>query len=235
MVDQLLVNLEKVFTSSAGLGLAVSFLAGVLLSFSPCIYPLIPITLGIVGVESASTRLKSFTISLVFVLGIALIYTVLGVVSSLIGQLLGAFFINPITYLVLTLVLFFLGFASLKGLSINIPFFSFNYESDKPKELFSIFILGIVSGLAIIPCNFPVLGAILGIISLKQNVVYGAVCLFLFSLGYGAPLVILGSFSGLIKKLPRAGSWLIIVKRISGLLLIAVGIYFLAKFISLIR
>lgn len=235
MVDQLLINLEKVFTASAALGLGASFLAGILVSFSPCIYPLIPITLAIVGVESASTRLRSFSISVVFVLGICFVYTILGIVSAFLGKLLGAFFINPITYLVLTLILLFLGISSLAGFTINIPFFSFNYDSSKPKEFFSIFILGSVSALGIIPCSFPVLGAILSLISLKQNIVYGGLALFLFSLGYGTLLIILGTFAGLIRKLPKQGQWLIIVKRISGLVLISMGVYFLLQFIRLIR
>lgn len=235
MINQLLINLEKVFTASPGLGLGASFLAGVLVSFSPCIYPLIPITLGIVGVESASTRLRSFSISLIFVLGFAVVYTVLGIISSLAGKLLGVFFVNPITYLILTVILFFLGFSSLAGFTINIPFFSFNYDSGKGKDYFSIFILGMVSAFGIIPCSFPVLGAILSLISLQQNIIYGAVALFLFSLGFGTLLIILGTFSGLIKKLPKQGLWLIVVKRISGLLLITVGVYFLFKFINLIR
>ncbi|MCF7907573.1 MAG: sulfite exporter TauE/SafE family protein [Candidatus Omnitrophica bacterium] len=234
MVEQLLVSLEKVFTTSPGWGLGASFLAGILVSFSPCIYPLIPITLGVVGVESASTRLRSFSISLVFVLGFAVVFTVLGVVSSLIGKFLGTFFVNPITYLILTIILFSLGLSSLTGFTINIPFFSFNYDSNKPKEYFSIFILGMVSAFGIIPCSFPVLGAILSVISLQQNIVYGAVALFIFSLGYGTLLIVLGTFSGLIKKLPKQGKWLTIIKRIPGVLLMVMAVYFLVKFISLI-
>ena len=234
MIDQFLISLEKVFNSSPGMGLLASFLAGFLVSLSACIYPLIPVTLAVIGVESASTRLKSFSISLVFVLGIALVYTLLGVISSLAGKLFGSFSVNPATYLFLALFFFTLGFISLKGITINIPFFSFNYNSNRPKEFFSIFILGAVSGLGIIPCNFPVLGAILSLISLKRNVIYGAAALFIFSLGYGILLIALGTFTGLIRKLPKQGRWLLGVKRISGLLLIASGAYFLFRFINLI-
>lgn len=234
MIEQLLINLEKIFKTSPFLGLGVSFLAGLAVSLSPCIYPLIPITLGIVGVKSATTKLKGFFISLVFVLGIAFIYTSLGIISSLVGILLGTFFINPLAYLILTIIFFLLGLSLLGGIRINIPFFSFNYEGSVNKEFFSIFTLGIISGLAIIPCNFPVLGAILSLISLKRNILYGGVALFLFSFGYGAILIILGTFTSLIRKLPKQGLWLIITKKILGLILIAVGIYFLLKFITII-
>ena len=106
MLNQFLINLDQAFQSSALLGLGVSFLSGLLASFSPCIYPLIPITLGVVGAASASSRLKGFLISFVFVCGIAFVYTFLGVVSSLFGVFLGRFFINPITFLLLALLFF---------------------------------------------------------------------------------------------------------------------------------
>jgi thiol:disulfide interchange protein DsbD len=234
MLEELLINLEKVFTSSPVLGLGASFLAGVVVSFSPCIYPLIPITLGVAGVESTTTRLKGFSISFVFVLGVACVYTTLGIISALSGKLLARFFVNAPTFLSLAVIFILLGIWSLKGLRINIPFFSFNREDTKNKEFFSIFILGMVSSLAIIPCNFPVLGAILSLISLKQNVIYGGSALFLFSLGYGAILIILGTFTSLIRKLPKQGSWLIIIKKAPGFIFVAMGIYFFIKFIQVL-
>ena len=230
----LLLELEEIFKSSYLLGLGASFLAGVLVSVSPCIYPLIPITLGIVGAESASTKLRGFFISLVFVLGVACIYTVLGIISAAFGILLGKFFVNPITYLILSIIFLILGLCLLEGIKINIPFFSFNYEASKNKEFFSIFVLGAISGLAIIPCNFPVLGAILSIISLKRNIAYGGLALFLFSLGYGVILIVLGTFTALIRKLPKQGLWLIITKKVLGAVLLGAAIYFLFKFIVVI-
>ena len=234
-MPHLLLELEEIFKTSPFLGLGVSFLAGILVSFSPCIYPLIPITLGVVGAESALTKLKGFFISLTFVLGIAFVYTILGIISSFFGILLGTFLANPTTYLVLTIIFIILGLSLLGGIKINIPFFAFNYECSENKEFFSIFILGMVSGLAIIPCNFPVLGAILSLISLRKSVLYGGIALFFFSLGYGAILIVLGTFTALIRKLPKQGSWLIITKRVFGVILVATGIYFLLKFIALIR
>jgi len=235
MVNQVLISLEKVFVESSFLGLGISFLAGVVASFSPCIYPLIPITLGIVGVGSATTRLKGLIISSIFVLGMATIYTTLGIIASLTGKFLWSFFINPVTFIFLAAVLFFLGISTLADITINIPFFSFNYEASKNKNLFSIFILGMVSSLGLIPCSFPVLGAILSLISLKQNILYGGSALFLFSLGFGTILIILGTFATLIKKLPKQGFWLMAIKKIVGVTLIIMGVYFLLKFITLLR
>ena len=233
MVEQLLFNLEEIFRTSPLWGLGVSFLAGVIVSFSPCIYPLIPITLGVVGAASASTKIKGFFISIVFVLGVSVVYTVLGVVSAVFGILLGTFFVNPATYLVLTLIFLLLGAVHFGVIKLNIPFCP-NYNYENKGSLVSVFILGMVSGLAIIPCNFPVLGAILSLISLKRSIIYGGMALFLFSLGYGVILVVLGTFTSLIRRLPKQGIWLTVVKKGVGLIFIIMGIYFLRKFITLI-
>ncbi|MCD6583884.1 MAG: hypothetical protein J7K71_04295 [Candidatus Omnitrophica bacterium] len=83
----------------------------------------------------------------------------------------------------------------------------------KGGSLFSVFLAGIVSGIAVTSCIFPVVGSILEIISLKRNVLYGVVNLFFFSLGYGVIPLILGTFGSLISKLPKIEDWLIIIKK----------------------
>ncbi len=230
-----LINLDRIFNSSLGLGLGVSFAAGVLASFSPCIYPMIPITLGIIGAITSSSKLKGFLVSSIFVLGIAFVYSVLGALSSLFGTFIGAVVINPVTYSVLVLVFIVLGLSQLDILKIKIPFFSVNYTPDKTAGFFTIFILGAVSGLAMIPCNFPVLFSILNLIALKKNIIYGIVALFIFSVGYGFILIILGTFTSLIGKLPKQASWIILIKKITGFLLLGVGCYFLYKLIEILR
>ncbi len=233
MIEQFLANLEKILTFHPLLGLGASFLAGILVSFSPCIYPLIPITLGVVGAASSSTRRQGFLLSASFVLGIAIVYTALGTISALLGVLFWKFFINPITYMLLAFVFLFLGASCFELIRVKIPF-SVHYKRWIGKGFVSVLILGMISGLAIIPCNYPVLGAILSLISLRGSVFYGAIALFLFSLGYGFLLIILGTFSSLIRKLPKEGIWIIIVERSLGVIFAGVGIYFLLKFISAI-
>jgi thiol:disulfide interchange protein DsbD len=232
MLTQLLVNLEEIFLSSSLNALWVSFIAGIIASLSPCTYPLIPITLGIVGAADVSSKLKGFYISSVFVLGICFTYTVLGVISSLLGIFLNNIFSNFITFLILSVILFMLGFSLIGVLPLNLPIVTPKHT--KREDGLSLFIFGMVSGLAMTPCNFPVLGAILSLISLKENIIFGAVALFLFSLGYGLILIILGTFTSLIRKLPKQGYWLIIIKRISGIILIMVGGYFFLKFLMLL-
>lgn len=232
MFFDFLIHLEKVFNSSPLLGLGASFVAGILVSFSPCILPLVPITLSIVGATSVSSRLRGFSISLIFVLGVSTVYTTLGIIASLLGVFLDKFFLNPFILLFLSAVFIFLGLSLFD--IIKLRFFSFSYDYSPKKTLLSIFTLGLISGFALIPCNFPVLGSILSLISLKKDVLYGAVALFLFSLGYGVILIILGTFTSLIRRLPKTGLSLIIARRFLGVILISMGVYFFLKFISLI-
>lgn len=203
------------------------------MSFSPCIYPLIPVTLSIVGAACASSHSRGFFISSIFVLGFCVIYTLLGIIASVFGLFLGRFFINPFTYLILSIIFFLLGFSLFDLFPLRIPVFAPHYTHRR--TFFSLFVLGMISGLAVIPCNFPVLGAILSVIAFKKDIIYGGGSLFLFSLGYGLILIILGTFTSLISRLPKQGFWLIIVKKISGLILILMGGYFLLNFIKVIQ
>ena len=234
MIENILIRLQELFLDSSLSGLIISYLAGLAISFSPCAYPLIPITLGVIGAASTSTRSKGFFLSLAFTLGIALVYTVLGIISSLLGIILSSFFVNPVTYLALGVV-FLLAAGFYSGL-LKLRFAAFRQKTVSNKQgLAAVFVLGMISALAIIPCNFPVLGAILALISSKQNLIYAALCLFLFSIGYGTLFIVLGTFSSLIRRLPKQGFWLIIVKSILVLIFILIGVYFILKFIILIR
>lgn len=232
MLYHLLNNLEKIFNSSPSLGLGVSFLAGILVSFSPCIFPLIPITLGVVGATSVASRTKGFLTSTIFVLGIAAIYTILGVAAALFNVIFDKFFINPITYIFLGMFFVAMGLSLLGVIKIN--FFSFTHHYTHKPTYPSIFILGLISGLSIIPCNFPVLGSILTLISFKKDVAYGAIALLIFSLGYGLVLIILGTFTSLIAKLPKQSKVVIIINKALGAVMIFMGIYFFLKFSSII-
>lgn len=231
MLYHFLHSLEKIFNSSPGLGLAVSFLAGVLVSFSPCIFPLIPITLGVVGATSVTSRAKGFLVSTVFVLGVATIYTVLGIIAALFHVVFEKFFINPVTYIFLGLFFVVMGLSLLGFIKIN--FFSFTHNYTHKPTYPSIFVLGLISGLSIIPCNFPVLGSILTMISLQKDIAYGAVALLIFSLGYGSVLIILGTFTSLIAKLPKQSKMVIIINKSLGFVMFFVGAYFFLKFISM--
>jgi len=232
MVENLLSTIENLINNYSFLGPIAAFMGGVLVSLSPCIYPLIPITLSIIGASAISSRRRGFILSFVFVLGIATTYTILGVIFSFMGLFLGTLYSNPFLHLFLGIVLIVLALAIL-GV-IRLPLLNLSTTYKPQRGALSVYLLGMASGLGVSPCLLPVLGAILGLISLKQNVVYGAVTLFFFSLGYGSLLIILGTFTSLICRLPKSGKWLIIIhKSLGGILLITAG-YFIINFFRLL-
>jgi len=230
---EVLYKFERTLDSAPGIGLVFSFLAGMLMIFSPCVYPLVPVTLSVIGVTTAGSKQRAVVLAGVYVAGICFAYTLLGIVASLLGVLLWKIFINPVAYGLMAGLFVFLGLVLLDVVKINFFLVSPDY---KPKAtLWSLFLVGMISVLAIVPCNFPFLGAILSLIALKRNVAYGAVALVCFSFGYGMVLLMLGMCASLIKRLPKPDKWFIISKKLAGIFMMGLGIYFVTKLINIVR
>lgn len=212
----------------------VVFGAGILVSFSPCVYPLMPITAGfIAGANVQGTRLMSFISSLVYVLGIAITYSMLGILAVATGRLFGHLYTNPFVFLLVACVLAFFGFVMMGWVSF--PVLGNHLQNKiRPRSLWTVFLFGAVSGLVVGPCTAPILGTLLLYVSSKQNWVHAVSLLFVFSYGVGFSLILVGIFSGLLVKLPRSGKWLLIVKQVSALILFMAAIYFLFKALSLL-
>jgi len=204
------------------------FLGGVLISFTPCVYPLAPITVGYIGARSAGSKIKGFILSLIYVFGIAITYSVLGLIAALTGRLFGQIAVHPISHLIAGIIFIIFGMALLDVFNIFTPKVSLQNKI-KLKGILSVLILGLVSGLVIGPCTAPALGAILVYIGSRQNIIYGITLMFTFAYGLGAVLILAGTFSGLLVNLPRSGPWLVRIKRVCGVILILAGGYFLIK------
>ncbi len=206
-----------------------AFLSGVLVSFSPCVYPVLPLTASfIAGANTKGTKLKGFILSLIYVLGVAVTYSVLGIVAALSGKVFGQFQNSALVYLIVGNILFF--FALVMFDVIALPTFGGNLQGKvKPTNLFTVFLFGAVSGLVIGPCTAPVLGTLLVYVGTKQNLFYGATLLFVFSYGVGASLILVGTFSGILSSLPKSGPWLIRVKQLCGAVLLLIAEYFFIK------
>jgi thioredoxin:protein disulfide reductase len=207
----------------------VSFLGGFLSSFTPCVYPLIPITLSIFGINSHTSRPKAFLLSLSYVLGIALTYTILGIVASqtgsVFGQLSGNVYIISLSSVFLFLLLLF-------TLDIvHIPYLSSlqcKAQHFGGKGYFGAFLMGAASGLVAAPCVGPFLILLLGIASQTAHIFKGGMLLFAYSLGFGIIFIFLGTFSNLLQKLPRSGNWLCFIKYILASF-VAAAIFFLLR------
>jgi thiol:disulfide interchange protein DsbD len=220
------------------LTLLAFFAGGLLLSFTPCVFPMYPILTGIiVGAGKQDTPLttkKAFTLSFFYVQGMAVTYTLLGIVVALAGAKFQAIFQHPYVLIALSILFVFLALSMFGVFNLALPASwqnKLNNVSNKQKggSIFGVVVMGVISGLVASPCTTaPLTGALL-YISQTGDVVLGASALYALSLGMGLPLLILGSSGG--KLLPKAGAWMNIIKNDFGLLLLAVPIFLLERFI----
>lgn len=206
-----------------------AFLGGVAVSFSPCVYPLLPITLGFIGVKSASSRLLGFILSLVYVLGIAITYSALGLIAALSGKLFGQISTHPVSYLILGNICIISGLSFFDVINLNFTSIHLQNKVKRTGGVFSALLLGLASGLVAGPCTAPALGAILFIVAAKQNILYGTTLLFCFAYGMGFLLILVGTFGSLFLNLTKSDAMHKVIKKVSGLILIGIGEYFIIQ------
>lgn len=213
--------------------LVLVFLAGVGLSFTPCVYPMIPITVAIIGGQAAGDRttvrkpMAAFFLSLIYVLGISIVYSAMGVAAASTGALFGAALQSP--WVIGFVVAVFIGLAlSMFGVYyLRVPsFISDRLGTKTGKGFVGVFVMGLVSGIVASPCIGPALASLLVYIASTGNKFLGFWLLFVFAWGLGVLLIVLGTFSGVIKALPKSGIWMETVERIFGLLLIGAALYY---------
>jgi cytochrome c-type biogenesis protein len=212
----------------------LAFLGGVFLSVTPCVYPLIPVSAGYIGARSSGSKGKGFFLSLLYVSGVAVTYSALGLVASLTGQFFGAFSANPWVQIASGGIIVLFGLSMFELFTIPLPTI-IKLPAHKNKNYFSTFLLGLSSGLMISPCITPVLGTILTYLATKKNVLYGSLLLFSFAYGMGLILIVIGTFSGILTNLPRSGRWLVYIKKAWAVLLTAAGVYFIITAIGRLR
>lgn len=209
--------------------LLIAFISGLGTVLTPCIYPLIPVTLSLFGVTANLSRWKAFLLSGSYVAGICLTYTVLGIFSGKTGALFGSMLGNPVVALVLCAFFLLLALFSLEVIELPIIGKLQNRASQIGGRGYGgAFLMGTVSGFVAAPCAGPILIAILALAAQSQNTAWGALLLFTYAFGFGLVFLVLGTFSNLTKSLPRAGNWMGSVKFITGAALFGV-IWFLIK------
>lgn len=228
-MESLAQSFEQYLSGAPLLAFAAAFAAGVLTSLTPCIYPMIPITAGYIGGSSAGgSRAKSFFLSISYVLGLSIMYSVLGAAAALSGIVFGSWASSPVFNLAIACLFIFLGLSMMDVFVLPLPRFLTNLSPRKKGSGYGgAFLLGVASGFAASPCTAPVMMAILTIVAKERNVAYGCSLLFVFSLGLGLLLVVVGTFAGAVASLPKSGAWMEKVKKGFGLVIIACGVYFL--------
>ena len=220
-------NLGQIILGFIGLGL--------LLAFTPCIFPMIPILSSIiVGEGEHITTRRAFTLSLVYVLAMSVTYTIAGVVTGLLGENLQAMFQNPwiisafsALFVILALSMFGLYELQLPH-SVQHRLHQLSHKQQGGK-LMGVAIMGLLSGLIVGPCLAPPLAGTLIFIGQHADPVLGGLALFSLSIGMGIPLLIIGTSAG--KLLPKAGNWMLFIKSIFGVLLLGLAIWMLERII----
>jgi cytochrome c-type biogenesis protein len=218
-------TLPRIVSELSALAYLLVFLGGVLTSIGPCNLSMVPVIIAYVGGQHDLTRTKGFWLATFFTLGSSVTFMLLGVVAATVGGLFGTE--SKILHWFVALVCFVIGLNLLGALKVNFDFMA----RLQPKRvaitgLIGAFVLGLVVGLAGSQCGTPVLVAILGIVMAKGKLAYGASLLFAYGLGRGVPIILAGTFTGVVKALPAMERWTRWMEKSAGVLLIGIGLYF---------
>lgn len=229
-----LTDLEKPFSAALQEGswayaLLLIFGAGVATSLTPCVYPMIAITVSIFGARQSKSRAEAAMLSSTFVLGIAALFTPLGLFAATTGGVFGAALASPIVLIGLALLFLALAASMFGAFDIDLP-------SGLKNRLATVggvgytgaFFIGFCNALIAAPCTGPVLGFLLTWVGTTGNVVFGAIALFTYALGLGLLFWLVGTFS---VSLPKSGNWLEWVKSVFGIVMVVAAIYYLRDLI----
>ncbi len=221
--DSLGGQLEK---SGLLLTLIIVFLGGLALNLTPCVYPLIPITIGFFGGQSEGRTSKLFLMGLFYVLGMALTYSVVGVITALSGAIFGTLLQNPIVIISIVLVFIALSLSMFGAYEFKLPDSLVAKAGGAKSGFFGAFFMGLTMGIVAAPCIGPFVIGLVTYVAAKGDPYYGFLLFFVMAVGLGLPYLVLALFSGKIKSLPRAGFWMDAVKHIFGFILLGMAIYF---------
>lgn len=211
---------------------AVLFGAGVVTSVTPCVYPMIPITVGLLGgsARAGAPRRRIAGLTLAYVLGVALFYAALGALAGATGQLFGAIGSNPWVRLAVANIFIVAGLAMLDVFPVSAPQRLVQWAGRLSGGSYpAAFLLGATSGIVAAPCGAPAFAVVLTWVGTTGSALAGFVYLFVFSLGMTALLVAVGLFSGTLAALPRAGVWMVWIKKVAGIIMLGVAEYYLIQ------
>lgn len=220
------------FGENAVIAVLIAFVWGLGLTLTPCIYPLIPVTLTIVGATAGARRLDGLVRSLVYVLGISVSYAALGTLAAATGRMFGTWLQHPVVYLALAAVFVLMAGGMFDLYSVAIASQRLQRLQARLRGrggLAGIWAIGLLSGVAATACIAPIVVGVLTYVAERGSLLLGFLMFFALAWGMGTPLVLLGTFTGVAKSLPRAGPWMVTVKHLFGFALLAVAVFFVGK------
>jgi thiol:disulfide interchange protein DsbD len=226
-MEHFLSQLETYLQTSLLLSFVAAYIGGLLASLTPCVYPMIPITAGVIGnANVGGSKMRGLFLSLCYVTGMALTYAGLGVFAAATGRFFGTINTSPWTFFIIGNIILLLGIAMLDA--FHLPTISPKFSS-RIKGAPGAFLVGILTGFVAGPCTAPVLGMLLAYVASTHDTVLGGLLLFVFAFGMGTILLAVGTFSGLMASIPRSGNWMVVVKKSMGVLMIILAEYFLIQ------
>jgi len=206
----------------------ITLAAGFMTALSPCVYPIIPITLSVIGARRYESAMQGFLVSLSYVAGMVALYVVLGILFSSVGILFGSVYQQPWVLVAVGALFLFFAFSMFGLLNWTLP-------DSLMKRLSTIggsgvrgaFLMGLVAGLIASPCTGPVLASILTLISRQGGLWSGSLLMVIYGIGMGIPFLILGTFSSALARMPKSGAWMNVVKVIFSVSMLCASSYYL--------
>ena len=204
------------------------YLLGLGLTLTPCVYPIIPITIGYFGSQSAGKVSRQFIMAVIFGVGIAISYAAVGTIAALSGSLMGAALQSPIVLIGLAVLCFVMGLNAFGVFEIVLPGWLMNLAGGGSRRGYAgAAVMGLTMGIAAAPCLAAFIVSLLAFVGQKGDPVLGFSMFFILGLGLATPFIALGTFSGLISKVPKSGGWMVYAKKVMGALLFGATLYFL--------
>lgn len=216
------------------LAFGLAFGTGFLLSFSPCTYPMIPITVSIFAGQARGPG-RGFFLSLIYVLTMAVIYGIMGVIVASVGGVFGAWLAHPVVVALIVLIFVIFSLSMFGLYELQVPEGLRNKMASKGggEGIGGVIILGAIAALVVSPCVGPFVAGIMLYVATTGSALLGFAVLFTFALGLGTLFVLIGTFSSSIQALPRAGTWMESVKKFFGFVLLLMALYFLRTLVSI--
>jgi len=209
------------------LTMVLVFFGGLALNLTPCVYPMIPITISYFGGQSQGKKGSLFLHSSIYVVGMATTYSILGSIAALTGSLFGSALQNSWVLIGIAAIMVLLSLSMFDVYELQMPGFLNRLAGSSHKGLFGTFFMGLTVGIVAAPCIGPFVLGLLTYVGNKGNALLGFTLFFILALGLGVPFLFLGVFSGSLSRMPRSGGWMIWVRTIFGFVLLGMAIYFL--------
>ena len=204
-----------------------AFILGLLMNLTPCVYPLIAVTVALFGGQGDGNRARVVGLAVVYVLGIAVTFSALGVASALSGSAFGMALQQPVVLVLIAAVLLGLAASSFGLYQFRIPAALGQWAARSGTGVGGALLMGLTMGLVAAPCVGPLLAGLLLIVATRQEILFGFSLFFVLSLGLGAPYVLLAALASAARKLPRSGGWLAWVEKLLGFVLLGLALFYL--------